>query len=106
MKKTLDTFLESAQRPPQADLAEAYKTPAVIDVETASQRLVGFLRVKEGRPVYADGVQDVMPAVQAAESKLQRTKADVDTYLAALGDDDSVESLINKLSRAKRARRT
>jgi hypothetical protein len=51
-----------------------------------------------GRPAYADGVQAVMPAVLAAEERLQATKKDVDTHLAAIGEADSVESLVNQLS--------
>ena len=101
--KTVETFLENAIKPPEADLAAEYRK-ALADVEKEQTKLLRFLRVRDGAVVVLPAVSEVLPSIKAADESLVGTKARVDAYLVALGEYGSVQNMVERLGREKRTR--
>ena len=99
--KSLEVFLESNHRLPESRLVECYKT-ALVDAENSGVRLSRYLRIKDGKPVYAPGVDAVAKDIETAGENLERIKSDIRSYLELIGEYDSVQSMLERLLRLKR----
>jgi hypothetical protein len=101
--KTIESFLESATKPPEDHMVNAYrKATNEMDVEQA--KLMRYLRVKDGKAVFLDGVSDVQDDVAQADETVQYIRADICEYLDCLGDEyGSVTAMSEKLARLKRS---
>lgn len=100
--KSIDVFLEGAIKPPESKMVDEYKT-ALKDSDQAAQTLMRFLRVRDGKPVFLDGVESVQSQIECADERLRTTKADIREYLDALGDYESVTQMVETNNRHRRA---
>jgi hypothetical protein len=101
--KIQEQFISGAKRSPEIEIADEYRA-ALADAERAGQSLSRYLRIsKDGKPVYADGVEVVAAEIERASERLEHVKTDIREYLSLLGDHDSVQQLIENANRHRRA---
>jgi uncharacterized protein YhaN len=101
--KTIEVFLSVNHKLPESRMVDDYKE-ALDDAENAGMRLSRFLRVKDGKPAYSDGVEVVASEIDRASNRLEQVKTDIREYLACLGDDyDSITQMIETANRHRRS---
>jgi hypothetical protein len=106
--KSIEEWTEVAAngKPPESELALTYKK-AVEHIEREQQRLLRYLRVRDGQVVVLPDVEKVQQDIQRADEAVEQTRRDIQTYLGCLGNEfNSVQSMTERLARLKRKRDT
>ncbi len=106
---SIDAFLEFwKQKPnsPEGKIAEAYNR-ALLDFDNKQMGLLRHLRPQKANgkliPVFVEGSEQLISGFEEAEKHLKVVQADIETYLRLMEGQSSMNLLLDKLIRAKRA---
>lgn len=106
MSRILESFLSSATKPPDYDLAQAYRD-AEKQFDIQQTRLMRYIRVrrdgKEFLPFFEQGIESIMPELEESEKHLQEMQKRIENYLDALGEFSSMTAMTEKLAHMRRS---